>query len=130
MKEVFDTYDTNNSGFIDKNELKESLQKYLKDDKKSQFIINLDEHKSKYIVFDDLIKMMKPKNSKKREDIKDLFNSIIENNNDKEIEFKHLQKLAKDLNENISEDELNSMIKSCGSNGKITFEQFYNIMNK
>ena len=131
LKEVFDIYDTHNSGFIDKNELKESLQKYLKDDKTSQNIFkNLDKHKSKYIFFDDLIKIMKPKDTKNREDLKDLFNSIIENNNDNEIEFKHLQKWAKDINENISDDELNDMINNWGSNGKITFEQFYNIMSK
>ena len=90
----------------------------------------LEKHKSKYIIFDDFINIIKPKYSKNREDLKNLFDSIIEINNDNEMEFKHLQNLAKELGENITNDELNDMIKNCGNNGKINFEEFYNIMSK
>ena len=50
----------------------------------------LEKHKSKYIIFDDFINIVKLKYSKNREDLKNLFDSIIENNNDNEMEFKHL----------------------------------------
>ena len=46
------------------------------------------------------------------------------------MEFKHLQNLAKELGENIINDKLNNMIKYSGNNGKINFEEFYNIVSK
>ena len=90
----------------------------------------LEKYESKYIIFDDFIDIVKLKYSKNREDLKNLFDSIIGNNNDNEIEFKHLQNLAKELGENIINDKLNNIIKYSGNNGKINFEEFYNIMSK
>ena len=50
----------------------------------------LEKYESKYIIFDNFIDIVKLKYSKNREDLKNLFDSIIENNNDNEMEFKHL----------------------------------------
>ena len=84
----------------------------------------LEKYESKYIIFDDFIDIVKLKYSKNREDLKNLFDSIIGNNNDNEIEFKHLQNLAKELGKNITNDELNNIIKYCGNNGKLILKNF------
>ena len=48
------------------------------------------------------------------------------------IELKHLKRVAKELNENMSEDELNEMITRADTDrdGKVSFDEFYNIMTK
>ena len=48
------------------------------------------------------------------------------------IELKHLKRVAKELNENMSEDELNEMITRADTDrdGKVSFDEFYKIMTK
>ena len=52
--------------------------------------------------------------------------------NDDKIELKHLKRVAKELGENMSDDELNEMIVRADTDkdGKVSFEEFYAIMTK
>ena len=59
----------------------------------------------------------------------DLF--IADDTADK-IELRHLKRVAKELGENMTDDELNEMIVRADTDkeGKVSFEEFYAIMTK
>ena len=76
-------------------------------------INDIDKNNSGTIDFDEFIEMMTAKVSDKdtREELKKVFDLFIgDDEKADKIELKHLKRVAKELNENMSEDELNEMI--------------------
>ena len=138
IKEAFDLFDTDKSGEIDTDELKQALSN-LGIDAKNQTLQNMindiDKNQSGTIDFDECIEMMTAKMSDKdtREDLKKVFDLFLgDDEKADKIELKHLKRVAKELNENMSEDELNEMITRADTDrdGKVSFDEFYNIMTK
>ncbi len=138
IKEAFDLFDSDHSGEIDTDELKQAL-KNLGIDAKNQTLSNmmtdLDKDSSGKIDFDEFINMMTAKMSDRdtREDLQKVFRLFLgEDDKSDKIELKHLKRVAKELNENMSDEELNEMIKRADtdSDGKVNFEEFYSIMTK
>lgn len=137
IKEAFDLFDTDKSGQIDTNELKKALQQ-LGIDAKNQTLQNMladiDKNGNQEIDFDEFIDMMTAKMSDKdtREDLQKVFELFIGDDNTDKIDIRHLKKVAKELNENMSDEELNEMITRADTDrdGKVSFEEFYNIMTK
>ncbi len=66
-----------------------------------------------------------------REDINKIFR-LLDEDNTGFITVKNLRRVAKELGENISEEELQEMVERADSNGdqQITADDFYNIMTK
>ena len=66
-----------------------------------------------------------------REDINKVFR-LFDEDNAGFVTIKNLRRVAKELGENISEEELQEMIERADSNGdqQITADDFYNIMTK
>ena len=137
IKEAFDLFDSDKSGQIDTNELKQALQN-LGIDAKNQTLQNMladiDKNGSGDIDFDEFIDMMTAKMSDKdtREDLQKVFDLFLGDDDADKIEIKHLKRVVKELNENLSDDELNEMITRADTDrdGKVSFEEFYNIMTK
>ena len=137
IKEAFDLFDTDHSGEIDTGELKQALSN-LGIDAKNQTLQNMindiDKNASGTIDFDEFIEMMTAKMSDKdtREDLKKVFDLFIGDDSSTMIELKHLKRVAKELNENMSDDELQEMINRADldKDGKVSFEEFYTIMTK
>lgn len=138
IKEAFDLFDTDKSGEIDTDELKQALSN-LGIDAKNQTLQNMindiDKNASGTIDFDEFIDMMTAKMSDKdtREDLKKVFDLFIgDDESSDKIELKHLKRVAKELNEQMTEDELNEMITRADTDrdGKVSFDEFYNIMTK
>ena len=138
IKEAFDLFDNDKSGEIDTDELKQALSN-LGIDAKNQTLQNMindiDKNQSGTIDFDEFIDMMTAKMSDKdtREDLKKVFDLFLgDDEKADKIELKHLKRVAKELNENMSEDELNEMITRADTDrdGKVSFDEFYNIMTK
>ena len=138
IKEAFDLFDTDKSGEIDTDELKQALSN-LGIDAKNQTLQNMindiDKNQSGTIDFDEFIDMMTAKMSDKdtREDLEKVFDLFLgDDEKADKIELKHLKRVAKELNENMSEDELNEMITRADTDrdGKVSFDEFYNIMTK
>ena len=138
INEAFDLFDTDKSGEIDTDELKQALSN-LGIDAKNQTLQNMindiDKNQSGTIDFDEFIDMMTAKMSDKdtREDLKKVFDLFLgDDEKADKIELKHLKRVAKELNENMSEDELNEMITRADTDrdGKVSFDEFYNIMTK
>ena len=80
------------------------------------------------------IDMMTAKMSDKdtREDLEKVFELFLGDDNSDKIDIRHLKRVCKELNENMSDDELNEMIVRADTDrdGKVSFEEFYAIMTK
>ena len=137
IKEAFDLFDTDKTGEIDTNELKQALSN-LGIDARNQTLANMmadiDRNGSGTIDFDEFIDMMTAKMSDKdtREDLQKVFELFLGDDDSDKIEIKHLKRVVKELNETMSDDELNEMITRADTDrdGKVSFEEFYNIMTK
>ena len=137
IKEAFDLYDTDHSGNIDTEELKQALAN-LGIDAKNQTLQNMmndvDKNQSGTINFDEFIELITAKMSDKDtpEDLRKVFYLFIGDDTVDKIELRHLKRVAKELGENISEEELNDMIIGADADrdGKVSFEEFYAIMTK
>ena len=137
IKEAFDLFDTDHSGEIDVGELKQALMN-LGIDTKNQTLQNMladiDKNGNANIDFDEFIDMMTAKMSDKdtREDLEKVFELFLGDDNADKIDIKHLKRVCKELNENMSDDELNEMIvrADLDRDGKVSFEEFYAIMTK
>ena len=140
IKEAFDLFDTDGSGQINTEELKQALRN-LGIDARNQTLSNmmndLDKNHDNTIDFDEFIDMMTAKMSDtdNREDLLKVFNLFLGEDagtrNDK-IRIQHLRRVAKELNEAMGEDELNEMIARADldkDNG-VSFDEFYAIMTK
>ena len=66
-----------------------------------------------------------------REDINKVFR-LFDEDNTGFVTIKNLRRVAKELGENISEEELQEMIERADSNAdqQVTADDFYNIMTK
>lgn len=66
-----------------------------------------------------------------REDINKVFR-LFDEDNTGFITMKNLRRVARELGENISEEELQEMVERADSNGdqQVTADDFYNIMTK
>ncbi len=138
IKEAFDLFDSDKSGEIDVEELKNAL-KNLGIDAKNQTLANmmadLDKDKSGQIDFNEFIDMMTAKMSDRdtREDLEKVFRLFL-GDDDKadKITIKHLKRVARELNENMSDEELQEMIVRADLNKDqgVDFEEFYTIMTK
>jgi Ca2+-binding EF-hand superfamily protein len=138
IKEAFDLFDSDKSGEIDSEELKQAL-KNLGIDAKNQTLANmmadLDKDGSGKIDFDEFINMMTAKMSDRdtREDLQKVFRLFLgDDDKSEKIELKHLKRVARELNENMTEEELDEMIKRADldHDSKVDFNEFYQIMTK
>ena len=137
IKEAFDLFDSDHSGTIDTEELKQALGN-LGIDAKNQTLQNMmndiDKNQSGTIDFDEFIEMMTAKMSDKdsRKDLENIFELFIGDDNTDKIDIRHLKRVAKELGENMTDDELNEMIVRADTDkdGKVSFEEFYAIMTK
>ena len=130
-------FDSDHSGTIDTEELKQALSN-LGIDAKNQTLQNMmndiDKNQSGTIDFNEFIELMTAKFSDKDtpEDLRKVFDLFIGDDTADKIEFKHLKRVAKELGENISDEELNEMIVRADTDrdGKVSFEEFFAIMTK
>jgi len=138
IKEAFDLFDSDKSGQIDTEELKQAL-KNLGIDAKNQTLNNmmadLDKDKSGQIDFNEFIDMMTAKMSDRdtREDLEKVFRLFLgDDDRADKITIKHLKRVARELNENMSDEELQEMITRADLNKDqgVDFEEFYQIMTK
>ena len=138
IKEAFDLFDSDKSGQIDTEELKAAL-KNLGIDAKNQTLSNmmadLDKDNSGQIDFGEFIDMMTAKMSDRdtKEDLEKVFRLFLgDDDKSDKILIKHLKRVSKELNENMSDEELQEMITRADLNKDqgVDFEEFYSIMTK
>ena len=134
IREAFSMFDTDGSGKIDPKELKAAMHS-LGFDKKSATVYEMIcdmEELGREVDFDDFLDSISNKlgNRETREGIDRIFD-LFDEEKKGVISLKNLKKIAKELGETMSEDELKEMLSRAASNGnEISREDFYNIMTK
>ena len=98
-----------------------------------QMVSDLDADGSGEIDFEEFLDMMTARMSDKdtREDIDKVFR-LFDDDKTGYISLKNLRRVAKELGETMTEEELMEMIERADSDadGNVTSEDFYNIMTK
>lgn len=134
IKEAFSLFDTDGSGTIDPKELKAAMHS-LGFDKKSPTVYEMIselEERNKEITFDDFLDAISNKlgNRETRDGINRIFDLFDDDHSDS-INLNNIRRVAKELGETMSAEELKEMLQRASSNGdEITREDFYNIMTK
>ena len=136
IKEAFDLFDTDGSGSIDPKELRAAMQSLgfeAKNQTIYQMITDLDKNKSGSIDFEEFLDMMTARMSDRdtREDINKVFR-LFDDDGTGTITIRNLRRVARELGETMTDEELQEMIDRADSNGDaaVTPDDFYNIMTK
>jgi len=139
IKTAFDLFDTNQTGLIDPKELKSAMQSLGFDSKNPtifQLISDLDtpdNAKKGGIEFDTFVEAINNKLGDKetREGIERIFHLFIDDPVQKTINLASLRRIARELGEPMSVEELKDMLERASTNGnEITLDEFYEIMTK
>ena len=139
IRQAFDLFDTNQTGNIDPKELKAAMQSLGFDTKNPtifQMIADLDTpeaQKKGGINFDTFVDAINEKLGDKetRAGIDRIFKLFIDDPNSETITLTSLRRIAKELGEQMSSEELKDMLERASNNGTdLTAEEFYEIMTK
>jgi len=134
IREAFNLFDTDNSGTIDPKELKAAMQSLGFEQKNPtiyQMIADL-EQEGNAIDFETFLNAITSKLGDKetKGGIKKIF-ELFDDDTTGTINLNNLKRVAKELGETMTQDELKEMLERAASNGdEITFDDFYNIMTK
>merc|ERR1711971_1544804 len=127
---------TDGSGTIDPKELRAAMQSLgfeAKNQTIFQMISDLDNNKSGSIDFEEFLDMMTARMSDKdtREDISKVFR-LFDDDTSGSITLRNLRRVAKELGETMTDEELQEMVDRADSNGDgaVSMDDFYNIMTK
>ena len=136
IKEAFDLFDTDGSGSIDSKELKVAMRALGFEPKKEdikRMIAELDVEGNGTIEFTPFLDLMTLKMAERdpREEMLKAFRLFDEDETGK-ISFKNLKRVAKELGENMSDDEIQEMIDEADrdGDGEINEDDFVRIMKK
>ena len=139
IRQAFDLFDTNGTGKIDPKELKAAMQSLGFDSKNPpiyQLIADLDTPEAARnggISFDDFVGAINDKlgDKESKEGIRRIFDLFIDDPNADTITLSSLKKIAQELGENMTAEELKDMLERASANGtELTFDEFYEIMTK
>lgn len=137
IKEAFNLFDTDGKGNIDVRELKAAFRALGFQVKKAeirQLFVDMDKDlSSATITYDEFVEMVTPRmlNRDSREEIMKVF-ALFDDDNTGAISFKNLKRVATELGENLTDDELQEMIDEADRDGDgvINDEEFYRVMRK
>jgi len=136
IKEAFDLFDTDGSGSIDAKELKVAMRALGFEPKKEEIkkmIADLDTEGKGVIDYADFLDLMTTKMAERdpMEEMMKAFRLFDEDDTGK-ISFKNLKRVAKELGENMSDEEIQEMIDEADrdGDGEISEEEFFRIMKK
>jgi len=139
ISQAFNLFDTNGNGMIDPNELKAAMLS-LGFENKNPTIFALiaglatpETQKKGGIDFKTFIDAINEKLGDKetKVGIRRIFDLFIDDSNSDSITIASLRRIARELGEQMSNEELKDMLERASSNGQeLTFDEFYDIMTK
>ena len=136
IKEAFDIFDVDRSGAISVQELLNAMRSLGFDTKNPaifQMIADMDEDGNGEIEFEEFLDMMTARISDRntKEDLERVF-KLFDDKRTGEITVDNLRRVAKELGEDIPEEELKEIIlrADLDGDGKLTFEDFYAVITK
>merc|ERR1711907_521859 len=127
IKEAFDLFDTDGSGNIDSKELKVAMRALGFESKKEEIqkmISDVDDDGSGTIEYEEFLKMMTHKILNRYR--------LFDDDETGKISFKNLKRVAKELGERMTDEELQEMIDEADrdGDGEVNEEEFLRIMKK
>ena len=139
LRQAFDLFDVKENGKIEPSEIKETMKQLGFDTKNPtifKIIEDLDTPESKKnsgISFSEFSELMSKRfgDKESKEGVRRIFDLFVDDVNAEYIPLESLKKIAKELGDKSSDDELKDMIE-CASknNGQLSFDDFYYIMTK
>ena len=139
LRQAFDLFDIKENGKIDPSEIKETMRQLGFDTKNPtiyKIIEDLDTEESKSnggISFSEFSEIMHKRlgDRESKEGARRIFDLFVDDENAEYIPLESLKKIAKELGEKMSEDDLKEMIECATKNdGKLNFDDFYYIISK
>ena len=139
IKELFDQFDTDGNGTISVQELRQALGGLGINDNQTinQIWAEVDKDKSGYIDLDEFITMLVGPNqdTESREDIRKVYTLFLGddvNRPGSKLQLQHLRKIARELNEQMSDEELMELVTRADNDrdGAVDFEEFYAMMTR
>lgn len=135
IKEAFDLFDTGSSGFIDVKELKVAIRALGFEPKKEEIkkmIADIDKDGTGKLSYADFLSLMTVKMAEKdtKEEILKAFR-LFDDDETGSISFKNLKRVAKELGENLTDEELQEMIDEADrdNDGEVNVSFFYGLIN-
>ncbi|KNC50264.1 caltractin [Thecamonas trahens ATCC 50062] len=136
IREAFDLFDTDSSGTIDARELKVAMRALGFEpsrDELKKMIADVDRDGSGTIEYSEFEQMMVSKMSERdgKEEILKAFR-LFDDDDTGKISFKNLKRVAKELGENLTDEELQEMIDEADrdGDGEVSQDDFMRIMAK
>ncbi|NXU66839.1 CETN2 protein, partial [Horornis vulcanius] len=136
IREAFELFDTDGSGSIDVKELKVAMRALGFEPKKEEIkkmISDIDKEGTGKISFSDFLTVMSQKMAEKdsKEEILKAF-KLFDDDETGKISFKNLKRVAKELGENLTDEELQEMIDEADrdGDGEVNEQEFLRIMKK
>ena len=139
LRQAFELFDSSGEGKLNPKELISSM-KSLHFDTKNPTIFSLiadldtiEAKKNGGITFDEYVTSINTKlhDKESKEGIRRIFDLFIDNPNNDTITMSALKKVALELGENMTDDDLKDMLERTSTSGnEITFDEFYDIMTK
>ncbi|CAD7674987.1 unnamed protein product [Nyctereutes procyonoides] len=136
VREAFDLFDADGSGTIDVKELKVAMRALGFEPRKEEMkkmISEVDKEGTGKISFNDFLAVMTQKMAEKdtKEEILKAFR-LFDDDETGKISFKNLKRVAIELGENLTDEELQEMIDEADrdGDGEVNEEEFLRIMKK
>lgn len=136
IKQAFDLFDTTGTGVIDIKELKVAIRALGFEPKKEEIkkmIAEIDKEGSGKLSFANFLQLMTQKMSEKdqNDEILKAFR-LFDDDDTGTISFKNLKRVAKELGENLTDEELKEMIEEADldGDGEVNQAEFLRIMKK
>ncbi|KAL4648861.1 centrin-2 [Arapaima gigas] len=136
IREAFELFDTDGSGYIDVKELKVAMRALGFEPKKEEIkrmISEVDKEGTGKIDFSDFLTVMTQKMAEKdsKEEILKAFR-LFDDDETGKISFRNLKRVAKELGENLTDEELQEMIDEADrdGDGEVSQQEFLRIMKK
>ncbi|KAK2080813.1 hypothetical protein QBZ16_000667 [Prototheca wickerhamii] len=136
IREAFDLFDTDGSGTIDVRELKVAMRALGFQPKKEEIkklVADFDKDGSGMIDYEEFLAVMTTKMGERdsKEEMIKAFR-LFDDDETGKISFKNLKRVAKELGENITDEELQEMIDEADrdGDGEVNEEEFFRIMKK
>merc|ERR1711981_771207 len=134
VKEAFDLFDTDGSGAIDAKELKVAMQALgfePTNQEITKMVQEIDVDGNSTVEFEEFVEMMEGKMSGKDpvEEMKKAF-ALYDVDNKGKITITDMERVAKELGENLSTDELQGILDESDrdGNGTLTEDEFIRVM--
>ncbi|KAI4818830.1 hypothetical protein KUCAC02_004130 [Chaenocephalus aceratus] len=136
IREAFELFDTDGCGYIDVKELKVAMRALGFEPKKEEIkkmVGDVDKDGTGKISFADFLYVMTQKMAEKdsKEEILKAFR-LFDDDETGRISFKNLKRVAKELGENLTDEELQEMIEEADrdGDGEVNQQEFLRIMKK